>query len=59
MSSNSFEGDQLATDLINSLYANVGAFFCNTRRGTPLTCVVCTGPASGANNPLFCSQCRA
>jgi hypothetical protein len=59
MSPSRFEGDPIATDLINSLYANVGAFFSNTRRGAPLTCVVCTGPAGGANEPPLCGQCRA
>jgi hypothetical protein len=59
MFANRFAHDPLAMAMITSLYANVGAFFCNTHRGTPATCVVCTGPASGTNKTLLCSQCRA
>jgi hypothetical protein len=56
---NRFAGDALANRLISSLYANVGAFFCNTRRGAPLTCVICTGPTSALSHPSLCGQCRA
>ena len=40
--------------LTTRLYSEVGAFFCNTRRGTPHICAVCTGPATSP----ACPQCR-
>jgi hypothetical protein len=58
MSTNRFADDPVARGLIYRLYADVGAFFCNTRRGAPQICFVCTGPANTANGPPLCSQCR-
>ena len=46
--------DDYAAELSRRLYSEVGAFFCNTQRGTPGICAVCTGPAT---TPL-CPQCR-
>src|SRR5437763_1887298 len=43
-----------AATLSTRLYTEVGAFFCNTRRGASGVCAVCTGPATV---PL-CPQCR-
>ena len=46
--------EQYAETLATRLYLQVGAFFTNTRRGAPGTCVTCTGPATGPS----CPQCR-
>jgi hypothetical protein len=54
-----FAGDPVAIRLINRLYADVGAFFCNTRRGAPQTCPICTGPTNSTNSSTLCNQCRA
>lgn len=48
---NRFAGNAPAERLVRSLYSHVGGFFRNTRRGSPLTCVVCTGPASATSSP--------
>jgi hypothetical protein len=53
-----FTHDPVATRLISRLYADVGAFFCNTRRGMVDTCLVCTGPANTSNDPPLCGPCR-
>lgn len=46
--------DDVARALTQQLYADVGAFFCNTRRDAPSTCLVCTGPAALD----LCGPCR-
>jgi predicted amidophosphoribosyltransferase len=46
--------EQYAATLTTRLFTEVGAFFCNTRRGAPGTCAVCIGPA----NTTLCPQCR-
>lgn len=53
-----FADDPVARGLIDRLYADVGAFFCNSRRTAPQTCFVCTGPTASANDPPLCGQCR-
>jgi hypothetical protein len=58
MFSNRFTGDAVAMRLISRLYADVGGFFCNTRRGLPDTCAVCTGPARTTSTPPLCGPCR-
>lgn len=47
--------EEYAAALTIRLFTEVGAFFCNTRRGAPGICAVCTGPATA---PL-CPQCRS
>jgi hypothetical protein len=46
--------EEYAATLASRLYTQVGAFFSNTHRGAPGTCVVCTGPATAR----MCPQCR-
>lgn len=58
MSTERFADDPVARGLVYRLYADVGAFFCPTRRGAPQICFVCTGPANTTNDPPLCSQCR-
>lgn len=53
-----FSNDEVADRLIKGLYTSVGGIFCNTRRGAPGTCSVCTGPASATSSPPLCNQCR-
>lgn len=50
-----FTADPVAVRLINRLYADVGGFFCNSRRDRPDTCHVCTGPTI---TPPLCGPCR-
>ena len=47
--------EEYASALTTRLHTSVGAFFCNTRRGEPGICAVCTGPATTD----LCSQCRS
>lgn len=50
--------DLIAQALVTRLFAEVGAFFCNTRRGTPDVCPVCTGPSPAHSGAGLCAQCR-
>lgn len=45
--------EELAARARGRLHAQVGGFFTNTRRGAPLICAVCTGPAASE----LCPQC--
>jgi hypothetical protein len=49
--------DPVAAELTDRLYADVGAFFCNTLRGERRICVVCAGPANTQVDPSLCTQC--
>ena len=46
--------EEIAARLTARLHTEVGAFFCNTRRGALGICAVCTGPATD----MVCPQCR-
>lgn len=46
--------EEYAAALTVRLFTEVGGFFCNTRRGMPGICEVCSGPATGS----LCPQCR-
>jgi hypothetical protein len=51
--------DPVVARLASRLYADVGAFFCNTLRHDQRVCVVCTGPAKTQADPPLCAQCRS
>lgn len=54
-----YPGDPVAAELAARLYADVGAFFCNTVRHGQRICVSCTGPAATQTDPPLCAQCRS
>ncbi len=51
------DNDPVADALAARLYTDVGAFFCNTRRGAPNVCPVCTGPSYLHSASGLCTQC--